>query len=37
MQSLAPPFPIFVASFAIGGMGMAIQVGHALSDKLAPS
>ncbi|KIM36781.1 hypothetical protein M413DRAFT_20429 [Hebeloma cylindrosporum] len=29
MQSFAPAFPIFVASFAIGGIGMAVQDAHA--------
>jgi len=33
MQSFAPPFPAFVASFAIGGIGMAIQVSCFLSDN----
>lgn len=26
-QFLAPPFPLFVLSFGIGGIGMAFQVG----------
>jgi hypothetical protein len=37
MQSFAPPFPVFVASFAIGGIGMAVQVSYALSTKFVPS
>jgi hypothetical protein len=37
MQSFSPPFPIFVASFAIGGIGMAVQVSYSLSDKFVPS
>jgi len=36
MQSFAPQFPVFVASFAIGGIGMAIQVSYLLSDNFVP-
>ena len=37
MQAFAPPFPAFVTSFAIGGIGMAVQVSDALPTKLVPS
>lgn len=28
VQALALPFPLFVLSFAVGGIGIAIQVSH---------